>query len=189
MPKILIKKGDEVVTLRRNVRGNGKKIADKNWILTAYNEKSADSTSAISVVNQGQAAPTTDFSVGKVSEDNFDIQENNKKSFANIENNDYNNEDEVRFSVGDERNLVGVHNLSERDLAHVAKMGGIANPSMAVVNRDIATLDNFGEISLIAPKTLIDKKTGKNAGTWTADAYSPRYPKVDYTFDRKCVMH
>ncbi len=63
--KVVIKKGDELVTLRKNVRENGKKIADKNWILTAYDEKAADDTSAISVVNKGQAAPTTAFSEGK----------------------------------------------------------------------------------------------------------------------------
>lgn len=63
--KVVIKKGDELVTLRKNVRENGKKIADKNWILTAYNEKAVDDTSAISVVNKGQAAPTTAFPEGK----------------------------------------------------------------------------------------------------------------------------
>lgn len=84
-----------------------------------------------------------------------------------------------------DRNLVGLHNLTESNLAHAEKMGGIANPSMAVVNRDIATLDNFGEITLIAPQLLIDKRAGKNAGTWGADAYSPRYPRVEYRFSDK----
>ena len=64
-------------------------------------------------------------------------------------------------------------------------MGGIANPSMAVVNRDVATLDNFGEITLVASKALIDKKSGKNAGTWGADVYSPRYPRVEYRLSDK----
>ena len=43
-----------------------KKIADKNWILTAYDELSADGdVSAIAPNNQGQAARTTDNSRGK----------------------------------------------------------------------------------------------------------------------------
>ena len=66
--KVVIKKNDELVTLRKNIRENGKKIADKNWILTAYNEKAADNTRAISVVNKGHAAPTTAVSESKGSE-------------------------------------------------------------------------------------------------------------------------
>ena len=63
--KIVIKKDGNIVTLRRNIREKGKKIADKNWILTAYNENAGDNTSAISGVNQGQAAPTPDISTNK----------------------------------------------------------------------------------------------------------------------------
>jgi len=81
--------------------------------------------------------------------------------------------------------LVAMHNLTASNLDHVVKMGGIANPSMAVVNSDIATLDNFGEITLIAPRDLIEKKSGKNAGTWAADAYTPRYPQVEYVIPYK----
>ena len=81
--------------------------------------------------------------------------------------------------------LVAMHNLTASNLDHVVKMGGIANPSMAVVDSDIATLDNFGEITLIAPRDLIEKKLGKNAGTWAADAYTPRYPQVEYVIPYK----
>lgn len=63
--KIVLKQGDRLVTLRRNVRHNGKKIADKNWILTAYDETAGDDASAISGTNQGQAAQTPADSVGK----------------------------------------------------------------------------------------------------------------------------
>ena len=64
--KIVFKKGSKLVTIRKNVRDKGKKIADKNWVLTAYDELSADGdVSAIAPVNQGQAAPTTDKSRGK----------------------------------------------------------------------------------------------------------------------------
>ena len=64
--KIVFKKGSKLVTIRKNVRENGKKIADKNWILTAYDELSADGdVSAIAPNNQGQAARTTDNSRGK----------------------------------------------------------------------------------------------------------------------------
>lgn len=53
--------------IRKNIREKGKKIADKNWVLTAYDELSADGdVSAIAPANQGQAARTTGKSRGKV---------------------------------------------------------------------------------------------------------------------------
>ena len=75
-------------------------------------------------------------------------------------------------------NLVGIHNISETKLLSAIKMGGLANPSMAVIDNINGSHTNFGEISLIAPSDLIDKKSGRNVGTWTADAYSPRYPHI-----------
>ena len=37
--KIVFRNGSELVTVRKNFREGGKKIADKNWILTAYARK------------------------------------------------------------------------------------------------------------------------------------------------------
>lgn len=49
--KAVFQIGDKLVTLRRNYRKDGKKIADKNWVLTAYDEKAADGGSAITASN------------------------------------------------------------------------------------------------------------------------------------------
>ena len=40
--KIVFRKGSELVTVRKNFREGGKKIADKNWVLTAYDKEAAD---------------------------------------------------------------------------------------------------------------------------------------------------
>lgn len=72
--KVVISKNGKIVTLRKNFRVKGKKIADKNWILTAYNENAADNTSAISGINQGQAAPTTAISADKSNANSSDVQ-------------------------------------------------------------------------------------------------------------------
>ena len=56
--KIVLEEGDNLVTIRRNYRERGKKIADKNWILSAYDTTAGDDTSAISGINKGQAAQT-----------------------------------------------------------------------------------------------------------------------------------
>jgi N12 class adenine-specific DNA methylase len=78
--KIVFKKESELVTIRKNVRDKGKKIADKNWILTAYDELSADGdVSAIAPNNQGQAARTTDNSRGKGIGNSQNNQEDQKE--------------------------------------------------------------------------------------------------------------
>ena len=43
--------GNKIVTIRKNLREKGKKIADKNWVLTAYDETTADGGSAITTSN------------------------------------------------------------------------------------------------------------------------------------------
>lgn len=55
------------------------KIAEKNWILTAYDENAGDNTSAISDVNQGKAAPTPANSAGKGTAKNSTEQGNGMK--------------------------------------------------------------------------------------------------------------
>ena len=74
--------------------------------------------------------------------------------------------------------LVGVHNLSLDKLRKVIKMGGLANPSVAVIDVDKQTHEDYGEYSLILPKNMVDARQGKNAGTWAGDAWTPTYPQV-----------
>lgn len=79
-----------------------------------------------------------------------------------------------------DRTLVGLHNISEEKLAKAFQIGGLANPSAAVI--DISHQDHFGygQISLVMPSSLVDMKTGRNAGTWDRDAWTPMYPNIEY---------
>lgn len=77
-----------------------------------------------------------------------------------------------------ERTLMGVHNITQEKLRSALKLGGLANPSMAVIDTSVSGFDSFGDISLIPDADLIASKTGRNAGTWGADAYSPRFPET-----------
>ena len=74
--------------------------------------------------------------------------------------------------------LVGVHNISLDKLRKVSKMGGLANPSVAVIDVDKQTHDDYGEYSLVLPKNMVDARQGKNAGTWAGDAWTPTYPPI-----------
>ena len=85
----------------------------------------------------------------------------------------------------DDKTLYGIHNISEDKLRKAMKLGGLANPSMAVVDKDKGTHEGFGAISLIAPSSLVDKQTGRTAGSWITDAYTQRYPFVERVMSDK----
>ena len=173
--KIVFKKGSKLVTIRKNVRENGKKIADKNWVLTAYDELSADGdVSAIAPVNQGQAARTTGKSQRKDTIKPSNSQKKNVKSNKR-----------TPFSLKNDRTLAGVHNITEEKLRKALKLGGFANPSVAVIDSSKQNHDDYGDISLILPFDKVAKRTGKNAGTWQGDAWTPTYPQVERQMSNK----
>lgn len=90
-----------------------------------------------------------------------------------------------KFSLKDEKTLVGVHNISEEKLLKTIKQGGLANPSVAVIDSSRQDHKAYGGISLIMPSDKIAKRTGKNAGTWQGDAYTPTYPQVERQMSNK----
>lgn len=83
------------------------------------------------------------------------------------------------YNESDLPQLVAMHNLTERNLLHADKVGGIAAPSLAIIKGG-EKFDNFGEVTLIAPPELIDPRNGRKAKVFGADVYSPRYPSVTY---------
>ena len=90
-----------------------------------------------------------------------------------------------KFSLKDEKTLAGVHNITEEKLLKAIKQGGLANPSVAVIDSSKQDHKAYGGISLILPSDKIAKRTGKNAGTWQGDAYTPTYPEVEKQMSNK----
>lgn len=83
--------------------------------------------------------------------------------------------------------LVGLHEISEEKLRKAIALGGLANPSLGVVDLNARAGTGFGAITLIAPRTLIDKKTGRNAGTYAGDAWTPMVPQVKLIGNEKTM--
>lgn len=82
-------------------------------------------------------------------------------------------------SVQEEANsLVGVHNISLDKLKKAIKMGGLANPSVAIIDIDRNDHTDYGDYSLVLSKNMVDSRLGKNAGTWAGDAWTPTYPQI-----------
>jgi len=81
------------------------------------------------------------------------------------------------------KNLIAQHNIKPQGVLHAEKMGGLPLPSIAISRKDYP-LENFGDISLLAGNELYDPKIRTNK-IYNADAYSPRYPSINYKVDYK----
>lgn len=146
--------------------------ADKNgnWVLTAFDyvnptkKKKKGTATALppSQSSDGAGAVAPNLSAAKIDNSSETAKENGEK-----------------FSLKDEKTLAGVHNISEEKLLKAIKQGGLANPSVAVIDSSRQDHKAYGGISLILPSDKIAKRTGKNAGTWQGDAYTPTYPQVE----------
>lgn len=144
----------------------------KSWLLTAFKKETSASDkrtdTAATSLEGDTALSQTEGSAAKIDNSSETTKENGEK-----------------FSLKDEKTLAGVHNITEEKLRKALKLGGFANPSLAVIDTSKSGHDNFGEISFIAPSALVDKRTGKTAGTWITDAYTQRYPSVEREMSEK----
>ena len=145
----------------------------EQWLLTAYekresleNDKSMDT--ATSSLGGDTALSQSKGSAAKIDNSSETAKENGEK-----------------FSLKDEKTLAGVHNITEEKLRKAIKQGGLANPSVAVIDSSKQNHEDYGDISLILPSDKVAKRTGKNAGTWQGDAWTPTYPQVERQMSNK----
>lgn len=175
---ITVKQGEEEVAISAHQIDPSKVVKELTESKLLWNRFRGDSNSLGE--NQGSAlTPSANNPSGKDSV-------LNPHSDAKIRNNiETAKENGGNLSVEDEKTLAGVHNITEEKLRKALKLGGLANPSLAVIDTNKSAHDNFGEISFIAPSALVDKRTGKTGGTWITDAYTQRYPSVERQMSEK----
>lgn len=144
----------------------------KSWLLTAFKKETSASDkrtdTAATSLEGDTALSQTEGSAAKIDNSSETTKGNDEK-----------------FSLKDEKTLAGVHNISEEKLLKAIKQGGLANPSVAVIDSSRQDHKAYGGISLILPSDKIAKRTGKNAGTWQGDAYTPTYPEVEKQMSNK----
>ena len=87
-------------------------------------------------------------------------------------------------SVRPDQTLAVVHNLTEQNLFHAEEIGGLAAPSLAVVDTNKGVLNNFGGITLVAEPDFLSTSKVR---TFDADIYSPRHPRPLYDIDDKAA--
>lgn len=142
----------------------------EQWLLTAYekresleNDKSMDT--ATSSLGGDTALSQSKGSAAKIDNSSETSKENGEK-----------------FSLKDEKTMFGMHNISFDKLRKAIKQGGFAAPSMGVIDSKNGIYSGYGEITLIPKAEKIAKRTGKNIGTYAADAWTPIYPPVEKKF-------
>lgn len=96
--------------------------------------------------------------------------------------------DVVKFSAKDpvekKGTLLAIHNLTEEKLKKFLALGGAPMPSIAVTRSDVEH-SNFGDISLIFDKSTIDPKASKKNTVYSADAWTPTFPQIEYETNTK----
>jgi len=104
-----------------------------------------------------------------------------KRLISILQTNPQKNDNEAqKFSLKDEdKTMFGMHNISLDKLRKAIKQGGFAAPSMGVIDSKNGIYSDYGEITLIPKAEKLAKSKGKNAGTFTADGWTPIYPKVE----------
>ena len=88
-------------------------------------------------------------------------------------------ENPTYYQTAAEKDLVVYHNVSAGKLREAIKLGGLPMPSLAITKRDIPFGD-FGEITLIGDKDMIDPRKSRANEVFSRDAYTVRNPEVNY---------
>lgn len=103
-----------------------------------------------------------------------------------LEAGDVTQDQKGRFSmkspVEETKTLVALHNLTEEKLWGDLRLGGFPMPSIAVTRTDIPHT-NFGDITLVMDKRSIDPKASRKNTVYSADAWTPTFPQVEYEAD------
>ena len=144
----------------------------KSWLLTAFKKETSASDkrtdTAATSLEGDTALSQTEGSAAKVDNSSETTKKNGEK-----------------FSLKDEKTMFGMHNISVDKLRKAIKQGGFAAPSMGVVDSKNGIYSDYGEITLIPKAEKLAKRTGKNAGTFTADAWTPTYPQVERIMNKQ----
>ncbi len=88
-------------------------------------------------------------------------------------------ENPTYYQTAADKDLVVYHNVSAGKLREAIKLGGLPMPSLAITKRDIPFGD-FGEITLIGDKDMIDPRKSRANEVFSRDAYTVRKPVVNY---------
>lgn len=85
----------------------------------------------------------------------------------------------LKAPVEETKNLLALHNLTEKNLLDAAKLGGLPMPSIAIVKAD-AGHGEYGDISFVFSKDTIDPQLFRSNKVYGYDAWTPTAPAIEF---------
>lgn len=92
----------------------------------------------------------------------------------------------LKAPVEETKNLLALHNLTEKNLLDAAKLGGLPMPSIAIVKADEGH-GEYGDISLVFSKDTIDPQLFRANKVYGYDAWTPTAPQIEYEVNEKAA--
>lgn len=90
----------------------------------------------------------------------------------------------LKAPVEETKNLLALHNLTEKNLLDAAKLGGLPMPSIAIVKADEGH-GEYGDISFVFSKDTIDPQLFRSNKVYGYDAWTPTAPRIEYEVNEK----
>ena len=90
----------------------------------------------------------------------------------------------LKAPVEETKNLLALHNLTEKNLLDAAKLGGLPMPSIAIVKADEGH-GEYGDISFVFSKDTIDPQLFRSNKVYGYDAWTPTAPQIEYEVNEK----
>ncbi len=92
----------------------------------------------------------------------------------------------ARKAVEETKDLLAIHNLTERNLTDALNLGGLPSPSIAIVKAK-AGHTMYGPISFLFAKNTIDPESDIRNKVYGSDAYTPTAPSIEYEIKDKAA--
>ena len=92
----------------------------------------------------------------------------------------------LKKPVEETKDLLALHNLTEKNLLDAVKLGGLPMPSIAVVKGD-AGHSEYGPISFVFSKDTIDPQLFRSNKVYGYDAWTPTAPQIEYEVNEKAA--
>lgn len=190
--------GDTVITpIEFNGRGKWQNVeVAANVLTTAYGKRNIKNM-IVNAITRGDVLyldKKRSYALGKIVGIQFPKNLASGASISSIresaENvNTKNSDGSVKFSLRENveqtRDLVAVHNLTEKNLLDALNLGGLPSPSIAIVKAKNGH-SKYGPISIVFDKSSIDPQVDTKNHVYGGDAYTPTAPGVEYpvNYDR-----
>lgn len=86
-------------------------------------------------------------------------------------------------TTGTTGTLMAIHNLNQEKLSGILELGGFPYPSIAITKPGNISHEGYGDISVLFDKSTINPETNTKNKVYSRDAYTPRFPSLEYKID------